>query len=126
MRSFVCVSSQRLKVGILETGETVVTRQRLRKHVPAATNTQATVEKLCFLCSPCRNKTVVQGEQPISCFIISADEGLISVTAEEMETAPWWELQWESFAQHAHVWEIFALLVSFTDSSISMCRLVGR
>jgi hypothetical protein len=42
----VCVSRQRLKVGTDEPEETAVGRQRLRKHVPAATNTHATTEGL--------------------------------------------------------------------------------
>jgi hypothetical protein len=32
-----------------------VSGQRLGKHVPAATGTNATVEELCFLCGPCRD-----------------------------------------------------------------------
>jgi hypothetical protein len=31
-----------------------ISEQQLRKHVPAATNTQAAVEERCFLCGPCR------------------------------------------------------------------------
>jgi hypothetical protein len=33
-----------LKAGIVETEETSIARQRLGKHFPAATNTQATIE----------------------------------------------------------------------------------
>jgi hypothetical protein len=33
----------------------VVSGQRLGKHVPAATDTNATIEELCFVCGPCRN-----------------------------------------------------------------------
>jgi hypothetical protein len=32
-----------------------VSWQRLGKHVPAATDTNATIEQLCFLCGPCRD-----------------------------------------------------------------------
>jgi hypothetical protein len=39
--------------------KTTVSGQRLGKHVPAATNTHATIELLletgCFLCGPCRD-----------------------------------------------------------------------
>jgi hypothetical protein len=30
-----------------------VSKQRLGKHVPAETDTNATIEELCFLCGPC-------------------------------------------------------------------------
>jgi hypothetical protein len=30
-----------------------VSRQQLGKHVPAAKDTNATIEELCFLCGPC-------------------------------------------------------------------------
>jgi hypothetical protein len=33
----------------------VVSGQRLSKQVPAATDTSATIEELCFLCGPCRD-----------------------------------------------------------------------
>jgi hypothetical protein len=31
-----------------------ISRQRVGKHVPAATDTNATIEERCFLCRPCR------------------------------------------------------------------------
>jgi hypothetical protein len=34
-----------------------VSGQRLGKHVPAATNTNGTIEELCFLCGLCRDVT---------------------------------------------------------------------
>jgi hypothetical protein len=43
----------RLRAGIVEAEETFITRQRLWKYVPAATNTQATIQGLlgkCVLC----------------------------------------------------------------------------
>jgi hypothetical protein len=33
---------------------TAASGQELGKHVPAAKNTHATIEELCFLCGPCR------------------------------------------------------------------------
>jgi hypothetical protein len=36
----------RLKAGIVEPEETSIARKQFRKHVPAATNTQATIEEL--------------------------------------------------------------------------------
>jgi hypothetical protein len=47
----------RLKVGIMEPEETFITRQRLVKHVPAATNTKSTRGYCCkryFLFGPCK------------------------------------------------------------------------
>jgi hypothetical protein len=32
-----------------------ISGQRLSKHVPAATDTKATIEELCLLCGPCRD-----------------------------------------------------------------------
>jgi hypothetical protein len=49
MRSFFCLCDpppQLVKAGIVEPEETVVARQRLGNHFPAATNTHATVEEL--------------------------------------------------------------------------------
>jgi hypothetical protein len=39
----------RLKAGIVEPEQTSITTQRLVKHIPAATNTQATIEELPLL-----------------------------------------------------------------------------
>jgi hypothetical protein len=36
--------------------------QRLGKHIPAATDTNATVEELCFQLSPCRDISKGQGQ----------------------------------------------------------------
>jgi hypothetical protein len=48
-------------------------------------------------------------------------------TTRKMETAQWWEIQWMDFAEYAQkVPKNLALLVSFTDSSDSLYRLVGR
>jgi hypothetical protein len=35
-----------------------VSGQNLRKHVPGATDTNATTEEQCFLCEPCRKVTI--------------------------------------------------------------------
>jgi hypothetical protein len=42
----VCVYPQSLKAGIVEAEETAAARQRLGKHLPAATNTHVTIEEL--------------------------------------------------------------------------------
>jgi hypothetical protein len=41
----------RLKAGIVQPGQTFISRQQLSKHVPAARNTQAAIEELPFLCN---------------------------------------------------------------------------
>jgi hypothetical protein len=46
MRSPCCVCVRRMKSGIMEPEETVVSRQRLGKHVLAANNTHGTTEEL--------------------------------------------------------------------------------
>jgi hypothetical protein len=38
-----------------------VSGQRLGKHIPAATDTNATIEELCFICGPCRD--IISKEQ---------------------------------------------------------------
>jgi hypothetical protein len=43
--------TRRLKAGIVGPEQTSIARQRLGKHIPAATNTQATIEELPFLCN---------------------------------------------------------------------------
>jgi hypothetical protein len=43
----VCLcTTQRLKAGTVESEETAVAKQRLGKHVPAATNTHTTIEEV--------------------------------------------------------------------------------
>jgi hypothetical protein len=53
----------------------IVAKQRLCKHVPAATNTHATIEELygvSFLCGPCH---IGHGPHKISCFILVCSNG---------------------------------------------------
>jgi hypothetical protein len=40
-----------LKAGILEPEQMSIARQRIGKHIPAATSTQETIEELPFLCN---------------------------------------------------------------------------
>jgi hypothetical protein len=47
-----------LKAGIVEPEQTSIARQRLSKHIPAATNTQAAIEELPFLCNGEVNMTL--------------------------------------------------------------------
>jgi hypothetical protein len=54
-----------------------VSRQRLGKHVPAAKDTIATIEELCFLCGPCRDViSKGQGQFVVSSVRESVKRGL--------------------------------------------------
>jgi hypothetical protein len=56
--TFFCISvgsfntvAQSLKGEIVEPEQTPFARQQLSKHIPATTNTQATIEEMTFLCN---------------------------------------------------------------------------
>jgi hypothetical protein len=53
--NFVNIVTWRLKAGIVEPEKTSITRQRLGKQVPAATDTQATAEELLEMMFPIRS-----------------------------------------------------------------------
>jgi hypothetical protein len=50
-RVYEYIVSRRPKTGIVESEEMCILGQRLGKHIPAAPNTQATIEELSFLCN---------------------------------------------------------------------------
>jgi hypothetical protein len=53
-----------------------VSGQWLSKNVPAATDTNVTIEELCFLCGPCRDViSKGQGESLVSSVLVSVKRG---------------------------------------------------
>jgi hypothetical protein len=46
-----CIVTRRPKAGIVKSEWMFIARQRLSKHIPAAMNTQATIEQLPLLCN---------------------------------------------------------------------------
>jgi hypothetical protein len=63
-----CVSQQRPKTGIVEPEETAAARQRLGKHVSAATNTHITIEEqlvAVFICGLCCMRGLICSESKV-------------------------------------------------------------
>jgi hypothetical protein len=60
-----------------------VSAQRLSEHVPAATDTNATTEELCFLCGTCRDVISKGQDQLIVSSVLESVKGGREREAEE-------------------------------------------
>jgi hypothetical protein len=59
---FYIIRGGRLNAEIVKPEQTSIARQRLDEHIPAATNTQAAIEELPFLCNGEVNTSVTKEE----------------------------------------------------------------
>jgi hypothetical protein len=57
--------------------------QRLGKHVPASTDTKATIEELCFLFGPCRDVISKVQDQLIISFVRESVKRLLEPETKE-------------------------------------------